>query len=193
MVSTLRQGRQAMRPDFSTWIACGARQNLRCAVDVSALVLLSTCYCLAELPDNPCDVLTRDQVASVADVEVSAVRRPPGIQEIVRARNTGRQPEPGRTCLYETRSEFGAILIVVPALADRTTARYYEGRDRYFSAFPGSASAVAGLGEDAWISGGTRLQVLVGTDEYFSVGTQLYSQQTRDLLIALARAVLDHL
>ena len=121
------------------------------------------------------------------------MRRAPGIDEIVHARNDGRKPEPGIICLYETRSEFGAISIVVPSPADRTTARYREAREKYFSAFPGSARAIPGLGEDAWIGGGAILQVLARKDQRFGVGTQKYSQRSEDLLIALARAVIGHL
>ncbi|MFP5263445.1 MAG: hypothetical protein ACLGJB_16200 [Blastocatellia bacterium] len=69
---------------------------------------------------------------------------------------------------------------------------YWGKRAKYFETFPGSAKSVAGLGKDAWSAGGNTLHVLVGEDQYFSFSTQMYQPESRELLVKLARSVLDH-
>jgi hypothetical protein len=145
---------------------------------------------LAALPDNPCEILTAAQVSSVTGLEIPAVQRLPDIMKVVRAQEDQREPGPGIICSYETRSDLGAITIVVPTRAERGGATYWEARSRYFKTFPGSARAVAGLGTDAWLGGGNSLTVLVG-DEYFALSTQLHQPRSRAVLIDIARAVLE--
>ena len=145
---------------------------------------------LVSLPDNPCEVLTAAQVSSVTGLEIPAVQRLPDIMKVVRAQEEQREPDPGIICSYETRSDLGAITIVVPALAERGGATYWAARSRYFKTFPGSARAVAGLGTDAWLGGGNSLVVLVG-DEYFSLSTQQYQPRSGAVLVDIARAVLE--
>jgi hypothetical protein len=148
---------------------------------------------LASLPDNPCDLLTSEQVAVATGLEVTEARHLPSIRKIVQAQNIGGEPEPGTICSYETRSEFGAVTVVVPPHADRSAASYWQDRERAFSTFPMSARMISGVGEDAWLGGGTGLHVLTRQGEYFMVGTQMYSRRSADLLVALARGVLDRL
>jgi hypothetical protein len=93
----------------------------------------------------------------------------------------------------QTRSEFGAITIIVPARAKRRTAVYWEKRAKYFETFRGAAKGVAGLGMDAWVAGGNTLNVLVREDEYFALCTQMWQPQSRDLLVNIARVALDQL
>lgn len=100
-------------------------------------------------------------------------------------------PAPGTICSYATRSDFGAISIVVPPPAERSTANYWKARETYFRQFPGSAHGVPGIGEDAWISAGTTLRVLVREDVQFIIMTQMWREQSRELVIKLARAILD--
>ena len=145
---------------------------------------------LVSLPDNPCEILTAAQVSSVTGLEIAAVQRLPDIMKVVRAQEEQREPGPGIICSYETRSDLGAITIVVPAQADRRGTTYWESRSRYFKAFPGSARAVAGLGTDAWLGGGNSLVVLVG-DEYLSLSTQQYQPRSRAVLVDIAGAVLE--
>ena len=145
----------------------------------------------SSLPDNPCEVLNPAQVSAIAGVEVTSVNRVPSLAKIVHAQKENREPGPGTICSYETRSDFGAILIAVPARADRRTAEYWETRAKYFETFPGAAQPVAGLGMDAWLSGGTSLHVLVREDEYFTISTQMHQPRSRDLLVDIAKAVLS--
>ena len=146
---------------------------------------------LASWPENPCAVLTPAQVSAVTGLEVTEARRAPSITKIVQAQSAGREPGPGTLiCVYETRSAFGEIMIIAPPIEKRSTASYWNARETYFRTYPGSAQSIANLGEDAWISGGADLHVLVRPDLHFAVATQMYQERSRDLLIGLARAVL---
>jgi hypothetical protein len=145
---------------------------------------------LAFLPDNPCDLLTREQVAAATGLEVTAVQ--PQAQGYVPG---------GRTCSYVTASELGALSITVPSPMDRTEASYSQARNRAFKP-PLSTTApfsfprrIAGVGEDAWLDDESRsLHVLTRNGETFILETQKYSQHSlADALVALARAVLDRL
>lgn len=145
----------------------------------------------ASLPDNPCEVLNQAQVSAVTDLEVLSAERVPGIAKIVQAQGENREPGLGNICSYETGSDFGAITIVVPARAERRTAVYWEQRAKYFETYPGAGQSVGGLGMDAWSAGGTTLHVLVREDEYFSLSTQMYQPGSRELLVKIARVVLE--
>jgi hypothetical protein len=142
------------------------------------------------LPDNPCEVLNPAQVSAITGLEVISAKRVPSIEKIVNAQSKNREPSPGTICSYETRSEFGAIMIVAPVRADRHAAKYWKTRAKYFETFPGAGQPVAGLGKDAWLSGGNALHVLVGGDEYFTLSTQMYQPRSRDLLVKIAKVML---
>src|SRR5262245_47324145 len=144
---------------------------------------------LGSLPDNPCELLTQAQVSAITGLEVTSVRRLRGIF----AGHEARDPDAGRICSYQTRSEFGAITIAIEARADRRTAVYWEKRAKYFETFPGTAKGVADLGMDAWVAEGNNLHVLVREDEYFALGTQMRQPRSRDLLVNIARVALDQL
>ena len=147
----------------------------------------------ASLPDDPCEVLNPAQVSAVTGLEVTSVRRGPSIEEVIRAQDEKREAGPGMICCYETASDYGAITIAIPARAERSAALYWEKRAKYFEAFPGSAKSVADLGIDAWSAGGSTLNVLVSKDEYISLSTQMYKPGSRELLVKVARKVLDQL
>lgn len=148
---------------------------------------------LASLPENPCAVLTLEQVAAATGVDVTRMQRVPGIPKIVQAQREQREPGAGSICTYETRSDFGEINIHVPPRTERRTASYWEAREKYFRSFPGSAQTIPSLGADAWLAGGASLHVLARDDEYYTVSTQMYQRRSRELVIALARAILGRL
>jgi hypothetical protein len=145
---------------------------------------------LASLPDNPCELISPAQLSAISGLKVTSVKRVPGIAKIDSAQSENREPGPGTICVYVTRSEFGDIMIAVPPRTDRSAAKYWEFRAKYFQTFPGSAQDVADLGMDAWLSGGTSLSVLVRGDEYFSLSTQMYQPRSHELLVNIARVVL---
>ena len=145
------------------------------------------------LPDDPCEVLNQARMSAITGLEVTSVRRVPSIEKIIQAQDENREPDPGTICSYETRSDFGAIAIVIPAQTGRSAAAYWENRTEYFKTFPGSAQPVPGLGMDAWLSGGTSLHVLVREGEQFAVLTQMYRPESRELLVKIARAILEQL
>jgi hypothetical protein len=146
----------------------------------------------ASLPEDPCDVLTPAQVSAITGLEVTTARRVPSIAKVVQAGDENREPDPGTICSYETGSDFGAITIFVPAVAERRAAVYWGRRAKYFETFPGSAKPVAGLGKDAWAAGGNTLHVLIGEGQYFSLSTQMYQPGSGELLVKLARSVIGH-
>jgi len=148
---------------------------------------------LASLPDNPCEVLNPARVSAITGLEVSSVKRVPSIEKVVQAQRENREPDLGTICSYETRSDFGAIMIAVPARADRRAAEYWETRAKYFETFSGAAQSVPDLGMDAWLSGGTTLHVLVRGDEYFILSTQMHQPRSRELLVNIAQVVLGQL
>lgn len=144
----------------------------------------------ASFPDNPCDLLNAAQVAEITGLEVTSANRVPSLDKVVEAQKQNRAPDPGTICSYETRSDFGAILIHVPARTKRNAAEYWAARAKYFETFPGAAQPLNGLGTDAWLSGGNALHVLIRGDEHFIVSTQMHQPRSRELLIEIARAVL---
>jgi hypothetical protein len=141
------------------------------------------------LPENPCDLLTAAELAEITGLAVTSVRRVPSIKEVVSAEREGRKPEPGRICSFETDSQFGAISLVVPRRSERGNERYWEARSKYFETYPGSAKHIPGLGMDAWLAGGTSLSVLVREQEYVMLSTQQYHRESREVLVAVARAL----
>ena len=148
---------------------------------------------LPSLPDNPCEVLNPAQVSAITGLDVTSVNRVPSLEKAVHAQRENREPGPGTICLYETRSDFGAIMIAVPTRADRSAAEYWETRAKYFETFPGAAQSVAGLGMDAWLSGGTTLHVLAHGDEYFTLSTQMHQPRSREILVNIAQVMLGRL
>ena len=141
------------------------------------------------LPDNPCDVLTARQMAAASGLEITGVRRKPSVTKLVEAQREGRDPEPGTLCIYDTASTFGELMIAVPRRAERTSAHYYQNRDRYIATYGRSGQPVAGVGQDAWLAGRTRLTVLLRQDESFVVQTQMYSPRSPDVVVAVAREI----
>jgi hypothetical protein len=142
------------------------------------------------LPDNPCEVLTKAEVASATGLDVREPRRVPNITKVVQAQRSHIAPEPGRICVFDTMSRFGAINIAVLPKAERR-GKYWEARTRYFQTFPGSARVVSELGEDAWLAGGADLHVLLGGDEYVIISAQYYQPEARTLLVELARTIVN--
>lgn len=139
------------------------------------------------LPENPCDLLTPEQITAAVGFQVIDVRRVPGIGEIVNAQERHREPPAGLLCAYRTR-ELGDVTIGVPPPEQRTAAAYWDRRDAYFRAFPGSAERIPGLGIDAWLSGGTSISVLAGAEAHFHVSVQHYHPRAWAFLIEVARA-----
>ena len=146
---------------------------------------------VASLPDDPCAILSSARITEVTGIEIVSVNRVPSLDKVVLAQKENRESDPGTICSYQTASELGTLMIMVPSRADRTAARYWEVRAEYFKIFPGSAHYVEGLGTDAWISGGTHLHVLTRGDEHFIVATQMTHARAREVLVNVAKAVLD--
>jgi hypothetical protein len=133
------------------------------------------------LPENPCDLIAAADIAVVGQLVVQPGRRVPGKLEA----------GAGSICAFQTGSEFGDIFVSVPPRAERRTAKYWQARESYFATYPGSGRAVPGVGQDAWLGGGTSLRVLIRNDEYFTVTTQYYQPESGELLAKLARFVLS--
>ena len=135
-----------------------------------------------DLPENPCDLIESADLAVVGQlVVVQPGRRVPGKLEV----------GPGSICVFQTGPEFGEIIVGVSPRTQRSGAKYLATRDAYFRTFPGSGRLVAGVGQDAWLGGGTSLHVLIRDDEYFTLGTQNYQPESGELLAKIAKFVLS--
>jgi hypothetical protein len=146
---------------------------------------------LTSWPENPCAVLTAEEVTAATGVTVVKLRRAPSIAKIVNATGTGGDPGPGKyICVYETTTENADITIIIPPEAQRTAGAYWAARQEYFRTYPGSARPITDLGQDAWLAGGAVLYVLARRDMHFAVTSRMYQPGSDHVLIALARAVL---
>jgi hypothetical protein len=129
-------------------------------------------------------------MSASSGVDVVAIQRVPSIRKAVDAQRQGRAPSAGTICVYDTRTAFGAITVVVPRRETRSTRTYWSDRAAYFRSYPGSAETVPGVGLDAWLAGGAYLHVLIRERECFNVSTQMYQPQSRELLVRIATAIL---
>ena len=148
---------------------------------------------IATLPENACELLTRGEVSVATGLRVRRAQKVPDIDEIVAAGKEGRPAHTSTICSYETPGEFVAITIVVPPLENRTAGAYHAEREAYFRQYPGSAKPVAGVGEDAWLAGGTTLHVLAGPNAHFTVATRVAQPKSPDVVAKVARAVVQRL
>lgn len=148
---------------------------------------------IASLPENPCELLTRSEVAVATGLRVRQARRVPDIEEIIRAEKEGRAARTNTICSYDTPGDIVAITIIVPPVSDRNSAAYLSQREAYFRQYPGSARHVSGVGEDAWLAGGATLHVLAGKSAYFIVATRMAQPKSPEVVAAVARAVIERL
>jgi hypothetical protein len=148
---------------------------------------------IASLPENPCDLLTRGEVSVATGLAVRRAHRVPDIDEIVQAGKEGRPARTNTICSYDVRGDIVAITITVPPVSDRNATAYMSARDAYLRQYPGSARAVSGVGEDAWLAGGSTLHVLAGKDAQFIVATRMAQPKSPEVLVAVARAVVERL
>lgn len=146
---------------------------------------------VASLPENPCELLTAEQLSAAIGQRVTRAHRVPDIGELIRAEKEGRNARANTICSYDTPSEFGSITIIVPPVGDQSSAAYRKAREDYFRQFHGES--IDGLGEDAWIAAGTTLHVLAGKTAQFIVATRTVRDGSRDIVIAVAKAVLARL
>lgn len=143
---------------------------------------------LTGLPDDPCAVLSADDVTDVTGGKISTEDRGPTRVKVEAETNSS--PDPGPACFYATDSKYGKISIVIPKVENRSSSKYQEERKRSFDTFPDRAIDVPGLGEDAWLSDGNSLHVLIDEDEYFHVATELYEPTSKEVLVKIARRVI---
>jgi uncharacterized protein (DUF1697 family) len=143
---------------------------------------------VASLPENPCELLTARQVSAAGGQQVTRAHRVPDIGEIIRAEKEGRTARANNICSYDTPNEFGGITIIVPPVSEQSSAAYHRAREDYFRQFSGED--IDGIGQDAWLAGGTTLHVLAGPTAQFIVATPTARDWSRDTLIAVAKAVL---
>jgi hypothetical protein len=127
---------------------------------------------------DPCRILTAREVTQATDL---AVHSPHLVTEDMGL----------ATCYYETTSRFSSVGVRVPFAEDRSAAHYWSQRDHYFATFPGSAVEIDDIGEDAWLSGGTTLHVLLRGDDYFVVSTRNYSADAGEVLRRLALSIVE--
>ena len=141
-------------------------------------------------PDDPCEVLSADDVAAASGLPIRNARRIPDIGEIVRATREGRRPRVSAVCSYDGETD-AEITISIPAVADQNASAYMKERDAYFEQSHGQH--VSGVGADAWLGGGAALHVLVGKNAQFVVGARNASEKSRDAVVAVAKAAIARL
>lgn len=146
---------------------------------------------VAFLPENACELLTAREVSAAGGQHVSNAHRVPDIGEIIRAQKEGRTARANYICAYDTMNEIGGITIIVPPVSEQSSAAYRREREDYFRRFPGQN--IDGVGQDAWLAGGTTLHVLAGETAQFIVATRTARDGSRDMVIAVAKAVLARL
>lgn len=146
---------------------------------------------VASLPENPCELLTAREVSAAGGQHVSNAHRVPDIGEIIRAEREGRTARANNICAYDTMNEIGGVTIIVPPVSEQSSAAYHKAREDYFRQFSGAK--IDGLGEDAWLAGGTTLHVLAGKNAQFIVATRTARDGSRDIVIGVAKAVLARL
>lgn len=146
---------------------------------------------VASLPENPCELLTAREVSAAGGQHVSNAHRVPDIGEIIRAEKEGRTARANNICAYDTMNEIGGITIIVPPVSEQSSAAYRRARQDYFR--QSSGENIDGIGQDAWLAGGTTLHVLAGETAQFIVATRSARDGSRDTVIAVAKAVLARL
>jgi hypothetical protein len=143
------------------------------------------------LPDNPCDLLTAEQVAAASGVKILSARRVPDIGEIVRAQREDRRARPGTICNYDSSANVGDIVIIVPEVSQQSVDGYRKARDEYARNF--RAEKISGVGDEAWMAGGNTLHVLAGRNAQFIVATRYWQPNSRDVVIAVAKSVISRI
>ncbi len=144
---------------------------------------------ITSLPENACELLSPAQISAAIGKGVTRGRRVPDIGEILRADNESRVPRERAICSYDTPSDFGSIVIIVPSVSQQNPAAFQRIRDEYSRR--GHPQQIEGLGEDAWLESGGALHVLAGKNAQFIVATRTPRETPRETLIAVARAVLN--
>jgi uncharacterized protein (DUF1697 family) len=146
---------------------------------------------VASLPENPCELLTAQEISAAGGQHVSNAHRVPDIGEIIRAEKEGRTARANNICAYDTMNEIGGISIIVPPVSEQSRAAYRRAREDYFR--QSSGENIHGIGLDAWLAGGTTLHVLAGETAQFIVATRTARDGSRDMVIGVAKAVLARL
>ena len=113
----------------------------------------------------------------------------PDIGEILRADKESRAPRERAICSYDTPSEFGSIIIIVPSVSQQNPAAFQRVREEYSRR--SHPEQIEGLGEDAWLERGGALHVLAGKNAQFIVATRTPRETSRETLIAVAQAVIQ--
>ena len=111
------------------------------------------------VPSDPCALLGRGQIESATGGRVLAVRR------LTPADLKFSSPGSPLPCAYMTDSAYGSILVTTDPAGAATYAKV-RARD------PANNQMLAGLGEEAFVSGKASIWVKVG-DGYFSISAQM--------------------
>lgn len=142
--------------------------DLGLGIGVLAIVIAVGCSepALNALPENPCALLSTQQVASAAGVEVSRALRQLSQRESIEAGRAGREPAPGSVCRYETPGELVSIAVILPdrrgPLGSRWRAPHCVARPRPWET----------QDDRVWMLG-ARAAVCVGPDLFVWVSVQM--------------------
>lgn len=160
-----------------------------CCVGVLPLFALIACSApaLTALPENPCDLLSVEELAAATGVEISGASRVLGHRETFEAARSGQEPRRGSICRYETPSEFGSIAVIFPDRRGPLASR--SEPPNCGTQWPTSGSEDRRVG----VSGGTA-SVCVGPDLVVWVSVQMgIGPRAPDAARGVARAILRRL
>lgn len=142
---------------------------------------------ITSLPDNPCELLSAEEVAAATGLRIESARRMPDIGEVLKSEREGRAARVSGICTYDASGEDSEISLIVPSVSDQSRAAFMRERGAYSD--QSRVEPVSGLGEDAWLAG-TTLHVLAGNTAQFMVAARGRQEHSRDLVVAVAKAVL---
>ncbi|MGH8991022.1 MAG: hypothetical protein ACRDZ7_05780 [Acidimicrobiia bacterium] len=144
------------------------------------------------LPEDPCALLSADDVAATTEATVTKTERVASIDQIVAVQDRGGTADDvptgdRRLCSYTTTSRLRAITVFVPK-ASGDAAKLFTSRRG------GHDESVDGVGDDAYLAGGASLHVLVGVAA-FSIQVQdaTGATEVRGVLTKLAKRAIDRL
>lgn len=140
------------------------------------------------LPDDPCSIFTRADIADATESEVARPNRVPTIEQVVEMQETGRDAgdvpvEDRPICRYSTSASVGHVSVSVSGTNPASFRT--DGLNK---------RPVESFGLPAYISGGASLQVLIGSRVLgISAQKDAGTRKTEAILVELGRRALVRL
>jgi hypothetical protein len=168
-----------------------ALRRLQFAAVSSAFSVAAVIGCsrpaLAVLPENPCELLSVQQVSAAAGVQVSGAQRVPGQQGSLEAGAASQPPASGSICRYDSPTPLVSIAVFFP---DRRGALDRRSEDPRCA---GADAANDSIDPRIWPAGGAHA-VCVGPDLVVWVAVQMgHEPNAAPAGLGVARAIVQRL